>query len=163
MHTIFLALGANSGDKKTNIQKAIILLKEKINIQKIAATYETKPWGHKAQDNFLNTALKATTTLNPQDLLTCVKIIEEKIGRVKRFTNGPREIDIDILFYDKLIYKNHTIEIPHPRIAERDFVLQPLGDIDPNFFHPVHKKTIQQLLQELTEKNIVKSNSIENY
>lgn len=151
MHTIYLALGTNVGDKKVNIEKAIMLLKEKIHIYKKAPIYETKPWGYKTQDNFFNTALQAATNLPPQDLLLFIKIVEKKIGRIKRFKNGPREIDIDILFYDQLIYARKDLQIPHPRIAERDFVLQPLSDINPNLIHPVLQKSIQQLLGELSK------------
>ncbi len=152
MHTIYLALGANVGDKKANIEKAILLLEEKIHVLKIAPLYETKPWGYKMQDNFLNTALQAITDLSPQDLLLFIKKIEEKIGRIKRFKNGPREIDIDILFYDQLVYKSKDLQIPHPGITERDFVLQPLFYINPDFIHPVLQKSIRQLLQELSKK-----------
>ncbi len=153
MHTIYVALGANIGNKKETIEKAITLLKEKVHVQKSAPIYETKPWGYIAQDNFLNTALKGTTKLSPQDLLVFIKNIEKKLGRIKRFKNGPREIDIDILFYDDIIHKNKDLQIPHPRIAERNFVLQPLQDINPELIHPMLQKSIRQLLQALPESS----------
>lgn len=153
LHTIFLGLGANVGDKKANIQKAIELLKEKVKDVIVAPIYETKPWGYEKQDNFLNTALKGNTFLSPSELFKFVKDIEKRVGRIKRFKWGPREIDIDILFYDKLIYKDDTLEIPHPRLHERDFVLKPLIDLDPNFVHPVLRKTIESLYKALSTKD----------
>lgn len=152
MHTIYLALGSNIGNKKQAILNAIQLLSEKIKIEKKAAFYETKPWGFTSQSNFLNTVIKGKTELSPQELLVFVKLIEQKIGRVNRFTNGPREIDIDILFYDKQVLNTITLTIPHKGLVERDFVLQPLADISPNLLHPVLKKTIYELLIEISEE-----------
>lgn len=145
MHKVFLGLGANVGDKKKNLEKAIGLLSEKIiNIQS-SKFYETEPWGYKEQDNFLNAAIRGETSLLPIELLKFVKDVETRVGRIERFKWGPREIDIDILFYDDLIFKNEDIEIPHPRLHERDFVLKPLMDLDPNFVHPIFKKTIRHI------------------
>ena len=92
------------------------------------------------------------TDVEPQELLQFTKTVQKKVGRVERFRNGPREIDIDILFYDKVVYKDEELEIPHPGIQERDFVLQPFSDIDPDFSHPVLKKTIRELLDTLPEE-----------
>lgn len=157
MHKVFLALGANVGNKKKNLKEAIKFLSEKIENIKVAQIYETKPWGFKEQGNFLNTALKGDTSLSPLQLLKFVKDIERKIGRIKRFKWGPREIDIDILFYDSLMFGNKILEIPHPRLHERDFVLKPMMDLDPNFIHPKLKKTIRKLYAELlkTELTII--------
>lgn len=145
MHTIYLALGSNIGDKQKNINQAITLLEHQVNNITIAKRYETKPMYYENQEHFLNTALRGETTLSPQELLTFVKNIEEQLGRKKRFRNGPREIDIDILFYDNLIVNEDHLQIPHPRIQERDFILKPLMDISPNYTHPVLKKTIKEL------------------
>lgn len=153
MHTIFLGLGANVGDKKANLLKAIELLREKVSDIVFAPIYETKPWGYKEQENFLNTALRGTTSLSLFKLLRFVKKVEKKVGRIKRFKWGPREIDIDILFYDNLIYKDDALEIPHPRLAERDFVLKPLIDLDPNLVHPVLKETVGKLYRELLKED----------
>lgn len=154
MHKVYLALGANVGDKKKNLKAVIGLLKEKIKNIEVARIYETKPWGFKEQDNFLNTALIGSTSLSPLQLLKFVKDIEKKIGRIKRFRWGPREIDIDILFYNNLIFKNKILEIPHPRLHERDFVLKPLMDLDPNFVHPGLNKTIKKLYAELPKTEL---------
>lgn len=152
-HVIFLGLGSNVGDKKRNINLAIKLLQEKIKDVNIAPMYESKPVGYKNQANFLNTALKGTTSLSPLELLNFIKEIEEKVGRIKRFRWGPREIDIDILFYGNLVYKDDKVEIPHPRLWERDFVLKPLTDLDPDFTHPGFKKTIEELYKNFSTRH----------
>ena len=131
MHTIFLALGTNLGDREKNIKEALKLLKEKVIGMKLASIYESKPQGRINQSNFLNSALKGKTSLSPQELLHFVKGIERKMGRVDRGINGPREIDIDILFYDDIVLDTPDLKIPHPRISERDFVLRPLLDLAP--------------------------------
>ena len=149
-HIIFLGLGSNVGDKKKNLEKAVSKLKEEISDIKISKFYETEPWGYRDQDKFLNAAVSGKTFLTSLELLRFVKLIEKKIGRIKRFKWGPREIDIDILFYDDLIYKDSSVEIPHPNLWERKFVLEPLMDLDPNFIHPIFKKTVRQLYEKLS-------------
>lgn len=149
LHHIFLALGSNVGDTRQNLARAQELLSEKITIVKCAPLYETSPVGYTKQDNFLNTVIEGETALSPEDLLVFVKGVEKKIGRVTRFRWGPREIDIDILFYDDLVYKQGSLEIPHPRLHERDFVLVPMQDIAPNYVHPVLQKTVRELLEAL--------------
>ena len=149
-HVIFLGLGANVGNKKQNIEKAIRELKEKISDIQVSKFYETEPWGYTQQDRFLNAAICGKTFLTSLELLRFVKLIEKKIGRIKRFKWGPREIDIDILFYDNLAHKDDSLTIPHPFIQEREFVLKPLMDLDPDFIHPVSKKTVRQLYEKLS-------------
>ncbi len=146
---IFLALGANVGDKKGNIGKAIEMLKEKVVIEKQAPLYGTRPKGYEFQENFLNTALLGQTELRPEELLLFVKEIEQRLGRVMRMRNGPREIDIDILLYDDVVLNSENLQIPHPRIAERDFVLQPLLDLDDSVVHPILKVPLKKLLANL--------------
>lgn len=152
MNTISLALGSNLGNKKAYIYKAIELLKEKVAITAIAPIYESIPVGYTKQDNFYNTALQATTALSPLDLLRFIKDIEKKIGRKKRFVNGPREIDIDIIFYANKIIQEDGLTIPHPRMHERDFVLKPLADTASKTRDPISKKTVQELLNALPEE-----------
>jgi len=152
MQTVFLALGSNLENRKQHIEKAIVLLREKINDITVAPLYETKPRYFENQNNFLNTVLSGFTELAPQELLQFTKTVQKKVGRVERFRNGPREIDIDILFYANVVYKDEELEIPHPRLQERDFVLQPFSDINPDFSHPVLKKTIRELLDSLPEE-----------
>ena len=156
MHKVFLALGANVGNRERNINLSIKLLKEKIKNVRLAPIYESKAVGYKDQANFLNTALLGFTALSPLELLDFIKKVEKKVGRIKRFKWGPREIDIDILFYENLIYKEDKLQIPHPRLHERDFVLQPLLDLEPQFEHPVFKKTVKKLLEESSQvKSII--------
>jgi 2-amino-4-hydroxy-6-hydroxymethyldihydropteridine diphosphokinase len=152
MSKIFLALGSNIENRKQYVEKAILLLREKIHDVTIAPLFETKPQYFEDQNTFLNTVLSGSTDLELRELLQFTKTIEKKVGRVERFRNGPREIDIDILFYDNVVYKAEDLEIPHPRLQERDFVLLPFSDINADFFHPVLKKTIRELLDTLPEE-----------
>jgi 2-amino-4-hydroxy-6-hydroxymethyldihydropteridine diphosphokinase len=124
-------------------------LREKVHNITVAPLYETKPHYFEAQQNFFNTVLSGYTDLKPWELLQFTKTVQQEVGRVERFRNGPREIDIDILFYDNVMYKDKELEIPHPLLQERDFVLQPFSVINPNFSHPVLKKTIRELLDTL--------------
>ena len=152
MNFVALALGANVGDKKENLRKAIKLLGSEISNIKIAPLYQTRPVGFVDQNVFLNTAVIGETDLAPEELLDFVKEIEKKVGRIVRFRWGPREIDIDILLYDNLIFHNERLEIPHPRMTERDFALAPLAALVPGIIHPIARKTISQLAQRLPEE-----------
>ena len=152
MHQIFLALGSNIENRKQHVETAIALLREKVYDITVAPLYETKPRYFEDQQNFLNTVLRGFTDLQPRELLQFTKTVQEEVGRVERFRYGPREIDIDILFYDNKVNKDEELEIPHPRLQERDFVLQPFADLNPNFLHPVLKKTIKALLDTLPEE-----------
>ena len=149
MNTVYLALGSNMGNKKAFIKKALTLLEKQIKNITVANLYETNPMYFENQDTFINTALKGETSLSPQEVLIFIKAIEKELGRKKRFRNGPREIDIDILFYDNIIFKNEHLQIPHPLIQERDFVLKPLMDIAPELIHPVFKKNIKELIKQV--------------
>ena len=148
-HTVFLAFGSNVGDKVANIHQAIQLLQPQVNHLQRGQLYETKPVGYLQQDNFVNTAAVGETELNPIELFQFVKDIEQKVGRIKRFRWGPREIDIDLLFYDDRVADDEVLTLPHPRLHQRDFVLRPLLDIAPDFRHPVLQKTIRELLVDL--------------
>ena len=152
MEIIFLALGSNIENRKQHVETAITLLREKVYDITVAPLYETKPRYFENQQNFLNTVLSGYTDLKPWELLQFTKTVQQEVGRVERFRNGPREIDIDVLFYDNKVYIDEELEIPHPRLQERDFVLQPLADINPDFPHPILKKTIRELLNALPEE-----------
>ncbi len=146
MTTVFLGLGSNRGDRKKNILKAIKLLeKNSQKVLRLSSLRETKPYGYKKQKKFLNAVIKLKTKLSPSELLELCKKIEKKIGRKKSFRWGPREIDIDILFFGKEIIRNKKLTIPHGDLRNRTFVLQPLTEIAPNFVHPVLKKRVSEL------------------
>ncbi len=153
MNKVFLGLGSNVGDKKRNIEEAVKLLSEKIENIKVAKIYISRAVGYENQDDFLNTVISGETELNIGELFEFIKNVEKQVGRKYRFRWGPREIDIDILFFNDLIFEDENIKIPHPRIQERDFVLKPLADLDKNFVHPVLKKSVKEMLNELSEEN----------
>jgi len=155
LEKVFLALGSNIGDREKNINEALRLLKEKIKDLKVGNIYISKAVGYENQPDFYNTVVSGYTDLSPEELFYFVKGIEKQVGRVYRFHWGPREIDIDILFYGNQIIKRDFLEIPHPRLHERDFVLKPMLDIDADFVHPVLKKTVKELFEELRTKSII--------
>ena len=149
MVIIYLSLGSNIGNRKTKLEKALTELnKNNIKEIKISSFYETEPIGPK-QRNFYNIAGKFKTNLSPQELLKTVKQIEEKLGRKKTYRWGPRVIDIDILFYGNKIIKTKNLIIPHKEIANRAFVLVPMKEIVPNFIHPIYRKTMKTLNNNL--------------
>ncbi len=146
LHTIYLALGTNLGDRLANLRAAIAALAPQACVMAESCIYETEPWGFSEQPAFLNMAVRAETDLAPADLLAFLKSLETDLGRTPTFRNGPRLIDIDILFYDDLILHTPPLVIPHPRLHERDFVLVPLADIAPDFIHSVLNQSIRALL-----------------
>ncbi|HSX45892.1 MAG TPA: 2-amino-4-hydroxy-6-hydroxymethyldihydropteridine diphosphokinase [Candidatus Saccharimonadia bacterium] len=146
MTEVYLALGSNVGDSGANIAKAVELLSAKLTNLKMAPLYRSKPAGYTEQPDFLNTAASGQTRLEPQELFEFAKQVEKQVGRIERFRWGPREIDIDIIFYGDRVIKNEKLEIPHPRFAERDFVLQPLADLNPDLKDPRSGQTVSQLL-----------------
>lgn len=147
MKGIFLGLGSNIGDRKKFLQKAIVLL-EKQNIQVLqkSSVYETQPVGALPQPDFLNMVIQISTDLSPEDLLTICLDIEQKLGRIRDTRFGPRTIDLDILLYGDRILRSNFLAIPHPHMLERKFVLIPLAEIAPDFFHPVLQKPIREFL-----------------
>ncbi len=157
IHLIYLSLGSNLGDRLSNLHRAINHLPPKVNHIIQSPVYETEPWGYSDQPMFLNQVIKANTDLEPIELLEFLKSVEVLMGRQETFRFGPRIIDLDILFYDDLILNSPNLTIPHPRIAERAFILIPLAEVAPDLYHPVHRKTIQQL------KSMADSSRIELY
>jgi len=155
-HIIYLALGSNLGNRLSNLKEAIAALPPQMEVKAKSAVYETPPWGYQDQPKFLNQVIKATTYLDPEPLLKHLKRLEVTLGRKEIFQNGPRLIDIDILFYDDLILNTRLLVIPHPRLQERGFVLLPLMDIDPDLIHPVSKKSVSQMMSACNVEGIEK-------
>jgi 2-amino-4-hydroxy-6-hydroxymethyldihydropteridine diphosphokinase len=146
---VYLSLGSNLGNRKKYIKEAIALLNKNpaFKLKHISSFYRTEPEEFKNQPNFLNVCLKARTTLFPGDLLKFLKKIEKELGRKKGRRFGPREIDIDILFYGNKCVSKKNLVIPHPRLERRLFVLKPLFEISPNLRHPVSGIAIRDLLR----------------
>jgi 2-amino-4-hydroxy-6-hydroxymethyldihydropteridine diphosphokinase len=117
--------------------------------------YETKPFGDIQQNNFFNAVIKIETDYKPKELFYFLKNIEVKLGRTKSFKWGPREIDLDLLFYNKEIYSDSELTIPHRGVTERDFVIVPLCDIEPDFMHPVTQKKVSDIDLTKIESNII--------
>lgn len=130
MSTVYLGLGSNLGDREKNIHEAVRLLNEAgVKPLKLSSIIETDPVGGPPQGLFLNAALKAETGLAPLELLKAAHAVEAKLGRVRTVKDGPRTIDIDILRYDDVTLNTAELVIPHPRMREREFVMQPLCEI----------------------------------
>jgi 2-amino-4-hydroxy-6-hydroxymethyldihydropteridine diphosphokinase len=147
MATTYLSLGSNLGNRARNIYAALRRLRSRVRLDHISSLYETEPVGPVEQSWFLNLVCSGDTTLSPEALLGFVKGIEREIGRKKGIRFGPRLIDIDILFYDDLVVRTDRLEIPHPRLHERGFVLIPLKELAPDLVHPVLKSNVEELLQ----------------
>lgn len=154
-HVIYLALGANLGDRLANLRAAIASLPPQVQVEAESHVYETEPWGFREQPPFLNMAIRARTGLPPADLLAFLKQREAELGRVATFRNGPRQIDIDILFYDDLILETPPLVLPHPRLHERAFVLVPLAEVGAQVVHPRLGRSVRQLLAEVDTRGVV--------
>jgi len=150
----YLSLGSNLGNRVTNLQAARQALPPKIQVLEQSPIYQTAPWGYSHQPDFLNQVIKTQTLLSPLEVLEYIKGIEERIGRTPSFKNGPRIVDLDILFYGECVLESEILTIPHPLLAERAFVLVPLSKIAPNFRHPVLRKTIHELLSQIDQRDV---------
>jgi 2-amino-4-hydroxy-6-hydroxymethyldihydropteridine diphosphokinase len=149
-------LGANVGDRAANIARAMDALAERgVRVIRRSSLYETEPVDAPPQDWFLNCAAEAETSLAPSELMHEILAIERSLGRERRMPRGPRTIDIDILFYGSEIIRAPELEIPHPRMAQRRFVLVPMAEIAPQFRHPVLQKTIAELLASTSDRSEV--------
>ena len=150
MHKIvYLSLGSNLGDRAANLRLALEKLGELGTIGSVSAFYETEPVGLTSQPWFLNCAAKLDTEKMPRQLIAGILNLEQAMGRQRKQKNGPRIIDIDILLFGTSVIDTHSLTVPHPRLHERRFVLEPLAEIAPDVRHPVFKQTIRELRDSL--------------
>lgn len=152
MALVYLGIGSNLGNKEINLNQAILKLKLKVGeIFNVSSFYASKPWGFSSDNDFLNGVVLINTHLPPEDLLFEIKKIEEKMGRLPKQDSvyEDRIIDIDILLYENRIIEQKGLIIPHNKMSERDFVLEPLSEIAPDLVHPTSGKTILQLRDKL--------------
>lgn len=150
MPIVYLGLGSNKGERIHYIESALLEI-SKIKDTKIicsSSVYETEPWGNIKQDDFLNSVAEIYTSLDAENLLKALKSIEKKLGRTENKKWFEREIDIDLLFYGKELINNESMNVPHPQIENRKFVLIPMNEIASNFIHPLLNKTISALLKD---------------
>jgi len=144
---VYLGLGSNLGNREKNLENAITEIAKFATISKRSSIIETEPVGYRDQGMFLNMALEIFTPLSPLELIFRLQEIEHKMGRVREIKDGPRTIDLDILIYNQEVLRQKNLEIPHPRMSERMFVLSPLNEIAPELKHPTLNQTIKQLYE----------------
>lgn len=151
MAQVFLGLGSNIGNRVENLDEAIARLDAHDNISVVtqSSILETEPYGNVEQDKFMNMCIEIETNLTPVSLLDTVLDVEQQMGRVRLVTWGPRNIDIDILLYENLEIELQDLQIPHPEMHKRMFVLEPLAEIAPNVVHPGFNESIKTLKRAL--------------
>ena len=156
MKRVYLSLGSNLGDRVASIRKAIERLGGSgIEVRRLSALYKTEPVDLRDQPWFVNCAAEADTDLMPLQMLKKLKAIERALGRRAGIPKGPRTMDIDILLYGDTIMQSTQLTIPHPRLAQRRFVLVPLREIAPGVRHPVTRRTILEMLEEVKDPSQV--------
>jgi len=157
MKTVYLGLGSNLGDRAANLEHGLAALQAAgADVVRRSSLYATEPVGFAPQHWFLNCVAEATTTLMPRQLLRATQQVERALGRRKTVRNGPRTIDIDILLYGANVVSTPDLEIPHPRLAERRFVLIPLREIAPGLRHPTLRRTISEMLANSQDRSEVR-------
>jgi 2-amino-4-hydroxy-6-hydroxymethyldihydropteridine diphosphokinase len=153
--TAYLGLGSNLGDREGNLRRVLSLLGQKMVVKDISSIYETEPWGYALQPTFFNMVCAVETGLSPQELLKLVQGVERDLGRVPTFQYGPRTMDVDILLYGEDVIDTPALQVPHPHLWERAFVLVPMAEIAPSLIHPSLGKSVTELLGQVTEKEKV--------
>lgn len=154
--TVYLSLGSNLGDRAANLRTAIQNLQELGQVTTTSSFYETEPVDVKEQPWFLNCAVKLETELMPKQLLKAVLALEERMGRRRKQAKGPRTIDIDILLFGNSIIESKELVVPHPRMHERRFVLEPMAEIAGDVRHPGLKKSMRELRDGLVDGAVIK-------
>lgn len=160
LYTAYIALGSNLEPRMEHLREAIKLLRTRMEVEAISPIYETVPFGHTAQPEFLNAVVRVLTPNGPLELLNELHAFEQQIGRQERPRWHEREIDFDILFYEDLVLHSPDLTIPHPGIPERAFVLVPMSDLSSTFVHPGLKKSIAVLLEEVDRSGVRKTDLI---
>ncbi len=154
VRSIYIGIGSNLGNRKKNIEKAKFkLIQNNVKIIKSSSYFESLSWPNPRNPKFLNIVLLIRTDLRPLELLKKCKNIEKYIGRKKNLKNSPRECDIDVIDYNKIVIIN-KISLPHPRMHKRNFVLLPLFEINKNWSHPISKHHIKRLIMSLPNRDI---------
>jgi len=153
---VYLSLGSNIGDRDGNLRTAISNLAEIGNVVAVSSFYETEPVELTAQPWFLNCAIKFETEKMPRQLISAILNLEQSMGRQRKQKKGPRTIDIDVLLFGSSIIEIPSLTVPHPRLHERRFVLEPLAEIAPDARHPVFKRTVRELRDALPAGQTVK-------
>jgi len=147
---VYIGIGSNLGNREKNCLDALKILEKKgIVVKKKSSLYETAPWGVTDQPRFMNMVVEVETELEPHKLLRTLKDIERQVGRGETFKWGPRIIDLDILLFNDLFLRNDILQIPHPLMHKREFVLKPLCEIASDKIHPLLKVRIRDLLEKL--------------
>ena len=152
MGVVYLGLGSNVGDRFAYLKDGLRRLGSKVDLTAVSLVYETEPEGYLDQPKFLNAVCEGRTALDPLPLLDFLTGIEKDMGRQVSFRNSPRPMDLDILFYDDMVVDTPRLSVPHPRLAERAFVLVPLLQIAPELRHPLLNQTIRSLVWNLGDK-----------
>ncbi|MCR5202143.1 MAG: 2-amino-4-hydroxy-6-hydroxymethyldihydropteridine diphosphokinase [Lachnospiraceae bacterium] len=155
-HEVYLSVGSNMGDRKGFIEKGVKALEADTFIRdvKLSNIIETKPYGDVEQDNFLNAAIYVKTLYSPKELLKAINKIEADNHRERTIKWGPRTLDLDIIFYDDMIISEENLIIPHIDAINREFVLKPISELNPYIVHPIYKKTVTLLLEELYNRTL---------
>ena len=154
--TVYLALGANLGDRRANLIAALGRLPPLVRVEAVSALYESPPQPPAPPPAYLNAAARVETELEPEALLSYLKQIEHDIGRRAGERWAPRPIDLDIALYDDRVVDSETLQIPHPRLPDRAFVLRPLLDIEPDLVHPVGGERLDAMLERVGEDELLR-------
>jgi len=156
VNTAWISAGSNVGDRRAQLDRAIAALEACGRVIAVSSCYETEPVGYDDQPWFLNLAAGLETRLTPHQLLSFCQSIELAQGRVRPFPNAPRTLDLDILFYDDLVLDRPALVLPHPRLGDRRFVLEPLAEIAPLLRHPVLNRSVRRLLELCPDRSMVR-------